>query len=456
VLRTIDSKLKVKAAVVSTPEKDEVVIGSRSGTNSLRIIHPKIPMNAETKSEINLTKWRRRLNSKASTFYRLKKPGENRPHQVYGKPKWERTFGRAEWSEKSAGFSTGRLLPPYGEPRKDLSIILPSPKVGDFVWTWYSDCLVTDSILSLLRESGFTGFDARPIIVEKIKRLSRRRINEEAIPPLWELPIRGKGGDAAPESGIYVYEYEEAGEIRKAYSSFRNGIIVDEDNWDGSDFFTVNGYPKYILITERVKEFIIDRRLTNCSIIPSDKLEWESGIRGEDSVQKRREMAARPLESLLADLENPDVAMSTIQALGRKGDPGAVDRLIEEFNDPSPLIWHSASDAVASIAKHKQTPDRVREEIFSKLCALLGHDDPLVRNSAATALGFIGSEQAVREVMRLLEDPDDRVRGKVVFVMGFLRYRPALDAVRRLTRDRSKEVRETARMMADRIECDYP
>jgi hypothetical protein len=345
---------------------------------------------------------------------------------------------------------------PYGEPRKDLSIILPSPKVGDFVWTWYSDCIVTDSILSLFRESGFTGFDTRPVTIEKIKRLSRRIMKEGLIPPLWELPIRGKGGDAAPESGIHLYEYEEAGETRQAYSSFRNGIIVDEGNWDGSDFITVNGYPKFILITEQVKEFIIDRRLTNCAIIPSDKLEWESGIRGEDSVQKKRAMAARPLESLLADLENPEVAMSTIHALRYKGDPGAVGVLMKKFNEPNPLIWHSAANAVASIAKHKQTPDRVREEIFSKLCALLGHGDPLVRKSAATALGFIGSEQAVQEVMRLLEDPDDRVRGKAVFVMGFLRYRPALETVRRMTRDRSKEVRETARMMVDRIECDYP
>ncbi len=281
-------------------------------------------------------------------------------------------------------------------------------------------------------------------------------MKEGLIPPLWELLIRGKGGDAAPECGIHLYEYEEAGEIRKAYSSFRNGIIVDEGNWDGSDFFTVNGYPKFILITERVKEFIIDRQLTNCAIIPSDKLEWESGIRGEDSVQETRKMAARPLKSLLADLENPDVAMSTIHALGCKGDPRAVDRLIKEFSDPSPLIWHTAAGAVGQIAKHKEAPDEIREQIFEKLCALLSHDDPLVRKSAATALSNIGDERAVREIMRLLDDPDESVRATAVFELGFRRFQPALEPLRRLTKDRSKRVREKARMMVDRIECDYP
>jgi hypothetical protein len=396
------------------------------------------------------------LTSKANTFYRLESPGGNEPHQVYGEPKWKRTFGKADWSEKFAGFSTGRNLPPYGEPMKDLSIVLPSFKVGDFVWIWGSDCIVTDTTLSLFRKSGFTGFETRPIIIEKIKGLRHGQRKEGLVPPLWELLIRGKGGDAAPESGIYVYEYEEAGEIRSAYSSFRNGIVVDKANWDGSDFFTINGYPKYILVTERVKQFIVDRRLTNCALIPSHKLEWGSGIRGEELEQETRAMAGRPLESLLADLENPEVAMNTIHALGRKGDPRAVNTLIKKFSEPNPLIWNSAAGAVASIAKHKQTPGHIREEIFSKLRALLGHDDPVVRKSAATALEFIGTEQAAQEVMRLLNDPDESVRSTAVFVLGFLRYKPALDAIRRLTRDRSKSVREWARRMVDRIECEFP
>jgi hypothetical protein len=345
---------------------------------------------------------------------------------------------------------------PYGEPKKDLSIVLPSSKVGDFVWTWGSDCIVTDTILSLFKESGFTGFEARRVIIEEIEGSGRRRRKKELIPPLWELLIRGKGGDAAPKSGIHLYEYEEAGEIRKGYSSFRNGIIVDEANWDGSDFFTINGYPKYILVTERVKQFIIERQLTNCTLIPSDKLEWGSGIRSEDSVQKRRALAARPLESLLADLENSDVAMDTIHALGVKGDPGAVGPLIKKFSDPNPLNWHAAAGAVAQIAKHKKTSDPIREEILEKLCALLGHDDPLVRKSAATALSNIGGERAAREIMRLLDDPEESVRATAVFELGCRRFLPALDAIRRLTRDRSKRVRGTARRMVETIECDFP
>ena len=66
------------------------------------------------------------------------------------------------------------------------------------------------------------------------------------------------------------------------YSSFRNGIIVDEKEWDGSDFFVINGYPKFILVTERVKRFVIEHHLTNCELVPSEKLEWGTTIRPED------------------------------------------------------------------------------------------------------------------------------------------------------------------------------
>lgn len=388
------------------------------------------------------------------SFYCLQYPAD-KPYQVYGHSEWQRRFGTAEWSDKVGGLSTGRLLPPYGEARVDLAIILPSPKIGDFVWTWYSDCIVTEDTLSLFRQEVFTGFEARPVIVEKIKGLSGKRREEATIPPLWELLIQGKGGDAAPESGIYpLYEIEDSG--RFSYSSFRNGIVVEEGNWDGSDFFTVTGYPNFILVTERVKELIIGHRLTNCALIPSHKLKWGLGTRPEESLEKTRAMAGRDLESLLADLDNSDESRHTIHALGYKGDPQAVDPLIRKFDNPDPLIWNRAASSVAAIARHKNVPEQAREKIFSKIKGLLGHEDPLVRRTAAAALGFIGGERAAEEVMKLFEDPDDLVRDKGVFVIAFLRYKPALEAVRRLTRDRSKRVREMARIAVRELSAECP
>jgi len=317
--------------------------------------------------------------------------------------------------------------------------------------------MVPDRTLALFREAGFTGFDTRPVIIEKINRFSRKRMEQVTVPSLWELPVIGKGGDAAAESGIYpLYEIDDCYMKRFQYSSFRNGIIVDEANWDGSDFFTINGYPKFILVTERVKELIINHQLTNCALTPSHKLEWGSDITPEESHARTLELTGRPLESLLADLESPESIGDAIYGLGCKGDPRAVDALVGKFEDPDPYIWTSAASAVAAIARHKGNSEQVREEIFSRLCGMHAQDDRQIRRSATAALADLGTDRAAEQLMKSLDDPDEWVRETAVFVLGLLRYKPALEAVRRRTRDSSKWIRKKARMMVDRIECDFP
>jgi len=222
-----------------------------------------------------------------NAFYKLGAPYGDEKYELYGQPEWERIYGLAEWADSVD--LEGIICPVdpghrrAGRRLTDLTIILPSPRVGDFVWTWYSDCLITDRVLGLFRQAGFTGFKIRPVTVERVKRLGKGRL--EDIPRLWELVVTGKGGDARPESGIQViYRCEACGLVE--YSSYQNGILVDEEQWDGSDFFTVNSYPKFILVTERVKGLIIAHRLTNCVLIPAEALRWPEMPRPEDRYLK--------------------------------------------------------------------------------------------------------------------------------------------------------------------------
>ena len=244
-------------------------------------------------------------------FYRLGAPYPDERYELYGQPDWEEQFSVAT-SGKEIRYN--HIVCPIDptHPRvsgrcTNLSIVLPSLEIGDFVWTWSSEAIVPERTLSLFRNAGFTGFEARPVKVEKVVGLSRKQSEQLAIPPLWELVITGQGGDAAAESKIRLINHCEGCGYTK-YSSFHNGIVVDETNWDGSDFFTVNGYPLYFLVTERVKDLIMSHRLTNCVLIPSHELQWRSGIRHEETLQRAREMAARDMASLIADLENSDEA----------------------------------------------------------------------------------------------------------------------------------------------------
>jgi hypothetical protein len=215
--------------------------------------------------------------SDARTFYKLQQPYSDEEYLIYGQPNWEKRFGRASWTDEVV--SETIQCPVYpghqraGRRIGNLVITLPSEGVGDFVWTWYSDCLITDKVLQLFQRADFAGFTVNPVVVkpktEKGKKMT-------IVPVLWELIVTGQGGNAHPDSGIrLIYTCPHCGLAK--YSSFRNGIIIDELAWDGSDFFTVTGY-QFILITERVKSLIIRHNLANCALIPCPDLVWKAGI----------------------------------------------------------------------------------------------------------------------------------------------------------------------------------
>jgi len=97
--------------------------------------------------------------------------------------------------------------------------------------------------------------------------------------------VLGKGGDADPESGIeFLFRCPGCGYTR--FSSYKDGIIVDERQWDGSDLFTINGYPMYFLVTEKVRDLVVAEGLTNVSFVPAKDLVWSRGVVRPEEVYR--------------------------------------------------------------------------------------------------------------------------------------------------------------------------
>jgi len=207
-------------------------------------------------------------------------------------------FQNAEWAEEMDYTDTIYCPANPGHQRagrrmEHLVITLPSSRIGDFVWTGVGECIITDRVAQLFKEAGFTGYELRPVTVSKvyrhhvekdivltdegprgIKKVTRDR-NPRPIPRLWELKIIGKGGNIHPDSGISIKIKRICDACGAEKISIRGrGIIVDEKQWDGSDFFFVTEFPGMRLVTERVKDFIIGERLTNCKLIPSEEIHF--------------------------------------------------------------------------------------------------------------------------------------------------------------------------------------
>jgi hypothetical protein len=147
-----------------------------------------------------------------------------------------------------------------GKRLTDLSISLPSGEMKDFVWTWYSECIIQDKMLKLLQENGFSGFSVKPV------KPAFKEKNIKILPKLWEIIVTGWAGLAAPESGIRLLEECKAcGAL--CYSAYTDPqLLINKDQWDGSDVFMVWPLPRFIFISRRLAQFLKKMRASGIVI----------------------------------------------------------------------------------------------------------------------------------------------------------------------------------------------
>jgi Protein of unknown function (Gmx_para_CXXCG) len=160
-----------------------------------------------------------------------------------------------------------------GRRLTDLSLNILSWNAVDFSRTMLSDIVITNHAFSVLSEAGLTGFEVRPTKITSLPS----GVRVAKLPKLWEFVVTGKGGPAHKASGIVeLGRCEVCGLVR--YSAYEHGIVVDESTYDGSDFFTVLEYPKYVLASPRAREVIEKSRLTNVEFMDSTKHVWSKNV----------------------------------------------------------------------------------------------------------------------------------------------------------------------------------
>ena len=159
---------------------------------------------------------------------------------------------------------------------------LTSTWIADFVWTWTSDCFLPERTLALFQEAELTGFDVRPVTVRwKVRRaqpdpedsnpgVAGRVAAQVPVPRLWELVVTGRGGVAPPDSGVRLVRSCPACGSKK-YSDFTDPErLIDERQWDGSDFFKVWPFG-YTFVADRVVQLIQANGLRGANLEP---LSW--------------------------------------------------------------------------------------------------------------------------------------------------------------------------------------
>ncbi|MDR0292926.1 MAG: hypothetical protein LBH95_02085 [Oscillospiraceae bacterium] len=147
-----------------------------------------------------------------------------------------------------------------------LSAEIKKPDFGDFITTSYSDWLITDKVVDIFQSSNLTGYKRRLVDVCNM----RLDFN------LWEIIVTGSAGRAHPDTEIFIKRNcEYCGHI--VYSPIKKGkgLIINEAHWDGSDFFTITEFSKFVLVTENAKKIIEENNLKGALFVPINELGWE-------------------------------------------------------------------------------------------------------------------------------------------------------------------------------------
>jgi len=142
---------------------------------------------------------------------------------------------------------------------------------GDFLWTQYSDIVVTDRARQLLEQEHVKGVEFRPALVALPHMPSTRSA------PLWQLVVTGFGGFAASGTNISVRESCRTCGVFSYTVDARFADMIDEKKLDGTDLFIVWPYPLYVVVTERFREVVSNAGLTGVAFESLHHVEPISG-----------------------------------------------------------------------------------------------------------------------------------------------------------------------------------
>lgn len=137
-------------------------------------------------------------------------------------------------------------------PLKLTGLIEP---MTDFEWTVYGDVIVSSDVAESLRKAKFSGVEFLPT---EFYTSTETPFGRESA----ELRVNGWGGGAPAESGIHEIERCPYCE-RSVFSDYTHPEkLFNIEGWDGSDFFLIWPLPRYVMVTARVRDFILDSKYT--------------------------------------------------------------------------------------------------------------------------------------------------------------------------------------------------
>ncbi|MBN1305940.1 MAG: HEAT repeat domain-containing protein [Anaerolineales bacterium] len=162
-------------------------------------------------------------------------------------------------------------------------------------------------------------------------------------------------------------------------------------------------------------------------------------------IQALEQIGKPAVDELIEALKFPEVVIRrcAVDALGRIGDPLALESLQMALYDVHYDVGHAAAQALASFG----------QPALNILVEALRHPEAWIRQQSITGLEKIGDRSAAPAILALVNDEDRAVQLQAIRTLGILGDRQALPILNSLSENRQeRELSQAARQARDSIQ----
>jgi len=140
------------------------------------------------------------------------------------------------------------------------------------IWCWVEGLVIHERVLDGFRQQGFTGYRTREATV----RFRDGKLSNE----YHEFIVTGWAGVARAESGVRVKKGCPVCHWKNYTGITTYESLIDWSQWTGDDFFIVWPLPRFILITERVAQWILSHEVKSYRLRGLDDFDQPVGVNG--------------------------------------------------------------------------------------------------------------------------------------------------------------------------------
>lgn len=178
-----------------------------------------------------------------------------------------KSLGLAEWFSMAERIRTELAVPPWqpvapgaqlGRPRGELT----ATRVPDVLHPFPGQVIVGEEVVEAIEKAGLSGVHVVGVELRWGKRAKHEGVG---LPHLYELVVKGHGW----RTGSDLVSITACAECRRTIFPNPDHLEVDENRWDGSDFFYVDKNSNIVLVTERVCRVFAEQAFGNWRCLPA-------------------------------------------------------------------------------------------------------------------------------------------------------------------------------------------